>query len=70
MRPLMSDPTGGERARAIWAHPGAPQTILDPMDPNYGMPASDELRNMNDPPYRFDPTNPAHGELTSSAVRR
>jgi hypothetical protein len=66
----MSDLTAGERARAIREHPGAAQPIFDPTDPHYCMLASDPLRVMGDPPYRFDPTNPAHGQLTGSPRRR
>jgi hypothetical protein len=66
----MSDPTAGERARSIRAHPGAPQVVVDPTDPNYGMFPGGALGAIDERPYRFDPTNPAHGELTGSASQR
>lgn len=31
-----SDPTAGERARRISAHPEAARPVLDPSDPRYG----------------------------------
>lgn len=35
MRRQTFDPTAGERAREIRAHPGTPQRITDPLDPRY-----------------------------------
>lgn len=35
-RPQIMDPTAGERAREIRAHPADPQRITDPTDPRYG----------------------------------
>jgi hypothetical protein len=62
MRPPVLDPTAGERARAIRAHPGAPQRI-DPTDPRYGELLLDTRKQASDPPRSLDPTDPEYGEL-------
>jgi hypothetical protein len=65
MRPVTSDPTAGERARAIRTQPAAAQPILDPMDRRYG-----ELR-LDDPAAGaqagviLDPTDPENGARPS-----
>lgn len=38
-----SDPTAGARARAIREHPGVPQRILDPTDPQCGQLLTDPV---------------------------
>jgi len=60
MRPLMLDPTAGERARAIRMGPAVPVRILDPTDTRFGMfPVADDA--LSDPGRVFDPTNPDCG---------
>ena len=60
MRPLVLDPTAGERARAIHMGPGVPLRILDPTDTRFGMlPATDDA--LSDAGRVFDPTNPEYG---------
>jgi len=61
MRPLMLDPTAGERARAIRTGPSVPVRILDPTDVRFGTftAAIDDA-----PSYAgrvFDPTDPDYG---------
>jgi len=70
MRPPTSDPTAGERARSIRAHPGIPHALVDPTDPHYGTFPSDAAHETDELPYRFDPTSPANGELMRSVRRR
>jgi hypothetical protein len=61
MRPPTVDPTAGERAREIRAHPGARRRIPDPTAARYGelLPDSGELAS--DAPRTPDPTNPEYG---------
>ena len=62
MRGATSDPTAGERARAIREHPETPQAVVDPTDPVCG----DTSGQVPDPTgvarRIVDPTDPACGE--------
>lgn len=60
MRRPTTDPTAGERARAISADPGAPQPIVDPTDPRHRKPSTDP-RPGNGESQVFDPTDPDNG---------
>lgn len=62
MRPSTLDPTAGERARQIGAHPGAAQPILDPTDPRYGEFLLDPSEQASQVQRVFDPTNPRCGD--------
>jgi hypothetical protein len=62
MRAASLDPTGGERAREIRRHPGAPQPVTDPTDARYGKlsPERDERESSG---HRIaDPTDPLYGQ--------
>ena len=59
MRPLLLDPTAGERARAIRMAPTLPVRILDPTDTRFGSFSSDDA--LSDAGRVLDPTNPAYG---------
>jgi hypothetical protein len=61
MREPTLDPTAGERARAIRAHPGAFHAIVDPTDPRYreASPTSQQATAGANP--IFDPTDPDCG---------
>lgn len=62
VRKTSLDPTAGERARAIQAHPETPQLVLDPTDRRYGTPQPDELGRFAGEPTIADPTDPEYGE--------
>ena len=68
MRPPMSDPTAGERARSIRAHPGAPHVVVDPTDPNYGMFRVGALGTIHERPYRIR-ANVGEGGAVPSPLR-
>ncbi len=63
MRPPILDPTAGATARAIRAHPEAPQPICDPTDRRYGElmrdtredAADQQVGDPTDPEYRPSP---------------
>jgi len=60
MRPMLMDPTAGERARAIRLGAGVPQLVVDPTDTRFGLfPHQDDA--LSDAPRVFDPTNPECG---------
>jgi len=62
MRRASLDPTGGERAREIRRHPGAPLTVTDPTDTRYGK-LSPEPKERATYAYRNDdPTDPLYGQ--------
>jgi hypothetical protein len=62
MRSPALDPTAGERARRIRAHPEAPESIPDPMDSRYGDVASGVPTSTTGSPKRIvDPTDPDCG---------
>lgn len=61
MRPLIQDPTAGERARAIRVHPEVPQRISDPTDPRYGKVFPDP-RERASAQRIWDATDPEYGE--------
>jgi hypothetical protein len=58
------DLMAGERARAIHAHPGAPQSIPDPTDPRCRE-ARDSQQTSGDSDRIFDPTDPEYGQQTA-----
>jgi hypothetical protein len=60
MRPLLLDPTAGERARAIRMGLGVPVRILDPTDTRFGMSplVPDALSDVG---RVVDPTDPECG---------
>ncbi|MBV9004335.1 MAG: hypothetical protein JOZ98_13705 [Solirubrobacterales bacterium] len=60
MRPPILDPTAGATARAIRAHPEAPQPVCDPTDPRYGELMPDTREDAADQPV-CDPTDPEYG---------
>jgi hypothetical protein len=63
MRPQTFDPTAGERAREIRAHPGRPQRITDPTDPRYGKLL--DHAGASDAQRIVDPTDRECGEMTA-----
>jgi hypothetical protein len=63
MRPPTSDPTAGERAREIRAHPAAPHPIVDPTDPRHGTSPGGARAPSGAAGRVLDPTDPAYGEL-------
>jgi hypothetical protein len=65
MRPPILDPTAGEQAREIRAHPGAPQPIGDPTDPRYGHRLFDTREQAGNAQRIFDPTDPEYGRLAA-----
>jgi hypothetical protein len=64
MRGPTLDPTAGERARAIRAHPGDRHPIVDPTDPRYGEASVHALRGTAAARPIFDPTDPDCGRWT------
>jgi hypothetical protein len=66
MRPPTSDPTAGERARAIGAYPAAVHPIPDPTDPRVGAFPGDAKQRGSRARRIVDPTDPAcGGELSA-----
>ncbi len=62
MRSPTVDPTAGERARRLRAHPDFPPRVSDPMDSRYGTVIAYTLTGAG-PAWRIvDPTDPACGE--------
>jgi hypothetical protein len=62
MRSPTLDPTAGERARRIRAHPGIPEPISDPMDSRYGeIPGSGVPASAPRGRRIVDPTDPDCG---------
>ena len=62
MRRPTFDPTAGERAREIRAHPRTPQPITDPVDPRCGELISGAAEHAESQRI-FDPTDPKCGQL-------
>lgn len=65
MRSPALDPTAGERARRIRAHPDAPLRISDPMDSRYGTLMAPRPTYASAASRIVDPTDPACGERSS-----
>jgi hypothetical protein len=61
VRPALSDPTAGERARRIREHPGAAEPIMDPMDRRYGESQLDDPARRAKAGVISDPTDPQYG---------
>ena len=61
MRSPTLDPTAGERARRIRAHPEAREPIVDPMDSRCGEITPSSLTSTGSPPLIVDPTDPHCG---------
>lgn len=61
MRRTTFDPTAGERARAIHAHPEIPRPTLDPTDPRYRERSRDSSRPRGGTQPVLDPTDPEYG---------
>jgi hypothetical protein len=61
MRGPTLDPTAGERARAIRAHPDDRQPIFDPTDPRYREASLRSPRAAAAAKRIFDPTDPEYG---------
>ena len=62
MRSATLDPTAGERARRIQAHPEVPEHIVDPMDPRYGELTPSGATSIGSPARIVDPLDPDCGE--------
>ena len=63
MRSRILDPTAGERARRLRAHPDAPPRVSDPMDSRYGKFIEDRAGYAVSVGRIVDPTNPDCGEM-------
>jgi hypothetical protein len=61
MTPSVSDPTAGERARAICEHPEIPQPVVDPTDPNLGAVSPRSQGATGEARQIVDPTDPGCG---------
>lgn len=59
MKPSTLDPTAGERARRIRAHPWTDRLIPDPTDPRCGR--LSDWENAREPQRIVDPTDANHG---------
>jgi hypothetical protein len=64
MRSATLDPTAGERARRIKAHPENPERICDPMDSRYGELTPSGTTSIGSPRRIVDPTDPDCGKGT------
>jgi len=64
MRSLTLDPTAGERARRVGAHPEDPERISDSMDSRYGEFTRSSPAFTAYPRPIVDPTDPDCGEST------
>jgi len=62
MRPPSLDPTGGQRAREIRRHPGAPRRVQDPTDAHYGKLSPEPQQDASDARRVEDPTDPLYGQ--------
>lgn len=62
MRALALDPTAGERARRIHAHPDVPERIPDPMDARWGAVPTDVPTHYEMTRPIVDPTDPECGD--------
>lgn len=61
VRPAISDPTAGERARNIREHPARAQQILDPTDRRCGESQPDDRARGAKARLVSDPTDPQCG---------
>lgn len=65
MRSPILDPTAGERARRLRAHPDSPPRVSDPMDTRYGTVIADTPTGARLAWRIVDPTDPACGERSN-----
>ena len=63
MRSPTLDPTAGERARLLRAHPEAALRVSDPMDSRYGTVNEEPAKHAVSGWRIVDPTDPACGEI-------
>jgi len=61
MRSPTFDPTAGERARRLRAHPDTPPRVSDPMDSRYGTVVEETPAHAASLRRIVDPTDPACG---------
>ena len=62
MRSPTLDPTAGERARRIQAHPEVPERIVDPMDSRYGEVTPSGVTSTGSRARIVDPMDPDCGK--------